>query len=32
MKKKTRNRMTVAMAIFIVIIFVIGFIPTIFRL
>ncbi|MCE5220443.1 MAG: DUF4044 domain-containing protein [Clostridium sp.] len=32
MKKKTRNRMTVAMAIFIVIIFVIGFIPTIFHL
>lgn len=31
MKKKTRNRMTVAMAIFIVVIFVIGFIPTIFH-
>jgi len=31
MKKKTRNRMTIAMAIFIVVIFIIGFIPTIFH-
>ena len=31
MKKKTREKMTIAMAIFIVVIFIIGFIPTIFH-
>jgi len=30
MKKKTREKMTIAMAIFIIVIFVLGFVPTIF--
>jgi hypothetical protein len=30
MKKKTREKMTIAMAIFIIIIFILGFVPTIF--
>ena len=32
MKKKTREKMKVAMAIFIIVIFIIGFLPTIFKL
>lgn len=30
MKKKTREKMTIGMAIFIIIIFILGFVPTIF--
>jgi len=30
MKKKTREKMTIAMAIFIIVIFILGFVPTIF--
>jgi len=30
MKRKTREKMTIAMAIFIIIIFILGFVPTIF--
>ena len=32
MKRKTREKMTIAMAIFIIIIFILGFVPTIFKL